>query len=502
MQKEFKILFLDDDPMIRKLFQSFFAASKANSTTYLSKDGKSIPYTFNLTCRASGEEGVAIVQKACAEQHPFSVAFIDIRMPPGMDGITTAAEIRAIDQDIEIVIVTGDMIVDLSQIHTAVHPLHKVLLLNKPFTRLEIQQTVLSLSEKWAALIQNRKLLKNLEAAVDQTSQEIVKTRDNYREIFENATEIILSLSLDGQLLFVNPMWEKLLGYTKTQIQQKSIYEYIAPNRRTEFRSLLGQVSSGRSEIMVETALVAKSGAKIYVEGSIVPRYRDGEIIGLSVFLRDVSERKEMETALHITTDNLRRIFPSVIHTLATTVEIRDPYTAGHQVRVANLCYRIATELKINESIVEGLYIAGQLHDIGKISIPADILSKPGKLHEAEYQLIQQHVMIGYNLLKNIEFPWPVAEYILQHHERNDGSGYPQGLKRDEISLESKILIVSDVVEAISSHRPYRPSLGVDAAREAIISGKGTLFEDEVVEACLSVLEQNPSSLDETKEFW
>ena len=502
VSKEFRILFLDDDQMIRTLFTSFFSAFQTSRTADLQQDNGDTPHTYDLTCKSSGEEGVEAVRRSLSEQAPYSVAFIDINMPPGIDGITTAAAIREIDQDIEIVIVTGDMVVDLNHIHNTVHPLHKLLLLSKPFTRIEIQQAVLSLSEKWAALRQNRKLLKRLETAVDITSQEIVKTRDNYREIFENATEIILSISMDGMLLLVNPMWEKLIGYTNTHAHRISLYDYIEQSRKAEFRSLVEHAASLSSDINVETVFLAKSGKKIFVEGSIVPRIRKGRTIGLSMFFRNVSKRKEMETALHITTDNLRKIFPGVIKTLASTVEIRDPYTAGHQVRVANLCHAIAEELNIDASIIEGLYIAGLLHDIGKISIPADILSKPGKLQAAEYQLIQQHVDIGYNLLKNIEFPWPVAEYVQQHHERNDGTGYPMRLRRDEISLESKILIVADVVEAISSHRPYRPALGIEEALNVITKGKGQLFEDSVVDACLTVFTQRDFSFSDDHSYW
>lgn len=496
MVKEFKILFLDDDQMIRKLFLSFFSAERSGTLTSISQDGKEQPYLFDVTCKASGDEGIAAVEEACAANSPYAVAFIDLRMPPGIDGIETATRIRAKDPDIEIVIVTGDRIVNLSQIHTAVQPLHKLLLLNKPFTMLEIQQTVLSLSEKWAALRDNRQLIAHLESAVDVSYKEIVKTKDNYREIFENTNELILSMNLDGVILFANPIWEKLFGYADTQ-RQDSILDFVEAQKRGKFSKLLEGVIHKKSELSVETTLIGKSGEKIYVEGSILPRIRDGEIVGLSIFFRNVSDLIRVETALTITTDNLRKIFLQMIQTLTATVEIRDPYTAGHQVRVANICHKIATELKLKKNSIEGLYIAGLLHDIGKISIPADILSKPGKLSESEFNLIIEHVSIGYTLLKNIEFPWPVEEYLLQHHERNDGSGYPNGLKQDEISLESKILIVADVVEAISSHRPYRPARGIEEAIKVIIEGKGTLFDPGVVDACVRILSKKDFAFNE-----
>ena len=164
-------------------------------------------------------------------------------------------------------------------------------------------------------------------------------------------------------------------------------------------------------------------------------------------------------------------------------------YTAGHQTRVANLAQQIAQTMSLPSDEIEGIYIAGLLHDIGKIAIPAEILSKPSKLLDLEFSLIKTHVVVGYEIIKQIQFPWPVDTYLLQHHERNDGSGYPNGTKKEDILLGSAILIVADVVEAISSHRPYRPALGIDFAISEISKNKGILYDVNVVEACLTVLQ-------------
>ena len=186
---------------------------------------------------------------------------------------------------------------------------------------------------------------------------------------------------------------------------------------------------------------------------------------------------------------DLRRNFVGTIHTIAATVEARDPYTAGHQKRVADLAIAIAREMKLADEKVEGIEIAGKIHDLGKIKVPAEILSKPGKLSDLEFQIIQTHPQVGYDLLKEIEFPWPIAEMVLQHHEKMDGFGYPQGLKGGEIMLEARILAVADTVEAMSSHRPYRPALGIEKALIQIKKDKGTLFDPDVVDACLKVFE-------------
>jgi len=175
------------------------------------------------------------------------------------------------------------------------------------------------------------------------------------------------------------------------------------------------------------------------------------------------------------------------IHTIAAMVEVRDPYTAGHQKRVADLAGAIASEMKLPDEQVEGIKMAGTIHDLGKIRVPAEILSKPGKLSELEFNLIKAHPQDGFDLLKNIEFPWPLAQIVLQHHEKMDGSGYPKGLKKDEILIEARVLCVADIVEAMSSHRPYRSALGIEKALEQITLDRVTLLDPDAVDACLRV---------------
>jgi len=172
---------------------------------------------------------------------------------------------------------------------------------------------------------------------------------------------------------------------------------------------------------------------------------------------------------------------------IASTVEVRDPYTAGHQQRVAQLAVAIAKEMRLPEDQVEGIKFAGVIHDLGKIKVPAEILSKPGKLSKAEFELLKGHPQSGYDILKAMDFPWPIAEIVLQHHERIDGSGYPDGLKGDETRVEARILAVADVVESMTSHRPYRPALDLDVALAEIDQGKGRIYDSAAVEACLKL---------------
>lgn len=188
--------------------------------------------------------------------------------------------------------------------------------------------------------------------------------------------------------------------------------------------------------------------------------------------------------------EKLRKSLEDALQAISATVEMRDPYTAGHQRRVAHLAVAIAKEMGLSEERVHGLHLASIVHDIGKIHIPAEMLSKPGRLNEIEYSLIKVHPQAGYEILKEIDFPWPIARAVLQHHERMDGSGYPHGLKREEIIVEARILSVADVVEAISSHRPYRPGLGIEAAMDELKKNRGTLYDPAVVDACLRLIQE------------
>jgi putative nucleotidyltransferase with HDIG domain len=192
----------------------------------------------------------------------------------------------------------------------------------------------------------------------------------------------------------------------------------------------------------------------------------------------------------------LQKAMDGVIHAMSLVVEIRDPYTAGHQRRVAELAKAVAREMGLSEWQMMGVHVAGLLHDVGKVAVPTEILSKPGKINKYEYSIIKNHCQVGYDILERIDFPWPVTRAILQHHERLDGSGYPEGLSGGDIVLEARILGVADVVEAMSSHRPYRPALGLDSALEEISQAKGVLYDSTVVDACLKLLKENKPEFD------
>jgi response regulator RpfG family c-di-GMP phosphodiesterase len=235
---------------------------------------------------------------------------------------------------------------------------------------------------------------------------------------------------------------------------------------------------------------IVQQGASDFIQKPV----RIAEFIArLKRVLVERTGRAELKTALadvQLNLDKFQRAMEGFVHAISVAVEKRDPYTAGHQERVADLVCAIAEDMGLDHDAIYGLRMASVIHDLGKITVPAGILSKPGKLSNLEYELIKSHVQAGYDILKQIEFPWPLAEVILQHHERLDGSGYPQGLHAEDIMLPARILSVADVFETMASHRPYRPSLGLDHAIAELTQNSGILYDPAVVNSCLRVIKQ------------
>jgi putative nucleotidyltransferase with HDIG domain len=203
----------------------------------------------------------------------------------------------------------------------------------------------------------------------------------------------------------------------------------------------------------------------------------------------------KLEIQLKDAMKQLQRALYETIDAITLMSEIKDPYTSGHQKKVAIISSAIATELGLSKDTIDGIYVAGLLHDVGKISVPNDILAKPGKLNEGEFIIIKNHPVVSYNILEHIEFPWPIASIVNQHHERIDGSGYPHGIQGNEMSIGSRILSVADVVEAMTAHRPYRPALGLKKALSEIENNKGILYDREITEACIKVFKEKKVKL-------
>lgn len=314
-------------------------------------------------------------------------------------------------------------------------------------------------------------------------------SEEKYRTLTENINIGVYrnSVGPKGEFIEANPAIIKMFGYKNKEdflsIKVSDLYEN-SEDRRI-FNSRMLSFSSVRDE---ELRLRKKNGIMFYGSVSAVAvKDEQGRIKYYDGVIEDITERKRSDEIKRSFKD-LRRTLEGTVHALAVTAETTDPYTAGHQYRVSSLACAIARKMGLPEKQIEGIRIAGILHDIGKIYVPPAILNRPGKLVEIEFSLIRAHPSVGYNILKSIDFPWPIAEAVLQHHERLDGSGYPKGLKSEGIILEAKILGVADVVEAMSSHRPYRPAIGRDISINEISRNKGILFDADVVEACIKVL--------------
>jgi PAS domain S-box-containing protein len=261
--------------------------------------------------------------------------------------------------------------------------------------------------------------------------------------------------------------------------------KYYVPEYVPLIRDRIMRTLNNNEKFVEEVELITLSGERLWVELRGLAAVTDGQNPSVIGTIQDISERKKAEDKLQQTLESLRKAVGTTIQVLVSAVESRDSYTSGHQSRSADLACAIATEMGLAQEKIEGTRMAGIIHDIGKLSIPAEILSKPTKLTEIEFALIKEHARSGYEMLKDVESPWPLAEIVYQHHERMNGSGYPRNLKGDEIIMESQILAVADVVEAMASHRPYRAALGIDAALEEIEKNRGILYDNAVANACL-----------------
>ena len=329
-----------------------------------------------------------------------------------------------------------------------------------------------------------------------QSEQALLKSEERYRMIFNHSPLGVMHFDSKGVIVDVNERFAQIMG---------------APREK-----LLGldMLDKFRDQAMLRAVKEALGGIFGYYEGdylsvtggkttplravcqSIITD--DAIFLGAVGIFEDITERKLAEEHLKETLESLRKAFSTTVQVLVSAVESRDPYTAGHQTRSADLARAIATEMGLFQDRIDGIRMAGSIHDIGKMSVPAEILSRPTKLSEIEFGLIKVHASKGFEMLKDVESPWPLAQIVYQHHERMDGSGYPRGLKGEEIIMEARILAVADVVESMASHRPYRPALGLNAALEEVEKNKGTLYDADAVDACVRLFREKGFQLEGT----
>jgi response regulator RpfG family c-di-GMP phosphodiesterase len=495
--KPYRILAVDDELTILGLYEQILSPHFVkNGDESKQNDRPKTPFlttpNFEVTCCNQGDQAVEAVKLSLKEGHPFALAFVDLNMPPGPDGNWTAARIHKLDPGINIILVTGYAATDSDAIKFESDFADKLLYLQKPFHRQEIIQFATALGNKWQAERELRKLHGEMESLVEQRTEELVTANKqlqvevenrrtaqkalhmsemNFRNMINNNADGIIIFDQNSIVRFMNPASENIFGIRAEQLVGQTFDHLVAPGKPIELDLISGDGTSATAEMRVmETEW---EGEKTFLAS-----------------LRDITERKLMSQGLQNNLDDLKQAVNGTIKAIALTVEMRDPYTSGHQHRVASLTRAIAAEIDISSDQAEGVFMAAAIHDIGKISLPAEILSKPVKLSDIEMQMIQAHSQVGYDILKGIDFPWPIADIVLQHHERMDGSGYPNKLSGNDILLEARIVGVADVVETMASHRPYRPSIGLDKALEEITQNKTVLYDPQVVDACIALFTQ------------
>jgi PAS domain S-box-containing protein len=308
--------------------------------------------------------------------------------------------------------------------------------------------------------------------------------------------DMYYELDLKGNMVFFNEALLALISRSSEELQGMNFRKFMGPESAEYVFKIFGEIyKTGKPQLFVNE-IITKSGKIKYFESQAGLLFDENKRpVGFRGLARDITDRKKAQDERDHVLAKLRKTLGTMIQAMAAAVETRDPYTSGHQRRVSDLARSIAAQRKLTSDQVDGIRMAAAIHDLGKISIPAEILSMPRKLSQLEFELIKTHPQAGYDIIKDIDFPWPIANIILQHHERMDGSGYPHGLSGDKILLEARILAVADVVEAMASYRPYRPALGLEKALEEIIQNRGVLYDPETVDACLKLFKEKEYKL-------
>ena len=314
------------------------------------------------------------------------------------------------------------------------------------------------------------------------TEQALSKSAERYCSLFATCLEAVFSVDIPDNTRARNKGLDRLCGYCLEELTEMKSTDILPPECREELSEQVDEILSADEPISsIVHEILRKDGKRILIEQYLNSINRKDKLVGLQEFHSNITER-------NITEEQLKSSFVDLTKIVSRVIEFYDPYTAEHQQRVAELAHIAGENMGLAEDVIERLYFNGLLHDIGKISIPKSILTKPGELAEEEWALIRAHTKQGYSILKDANLPWPAAEVALQHHERLDGSGYPNGITGDKLSLEISILAVCDVVEAMSSHRPYRPARTTADVLKELKDGRGTKYNASVVDVMLPMI--------------
>ncbi len=476
---DIRILVVDDEPPILKLYERII------------RNGTADGCNWELSLCSTAQKALDTIRCGIAIENRFSLVFMDIDLASGRDGIWAAGEISRLDPDIYIVFVTGMPQVDIKDISARIQAPDQIFFLQKPFTKTEIWQFVNSLGARWTRDREYTKEKADFEGRIKSSTVRFEKTKSvlekevrkreameaaleeketQYRNIIEKNADAMLILDSRGIVLYINPAAEKLFDRKPGEFIGKMFGFSIISDQATEIE------------------IPRRDGSMIVGEMRTVEVtwYTNPAFI---VSIRDITLRKMIELQLKDSLNKYERTIRGTIQAMSVALEKRDSYTSGHQAQVARIATRIAKEMQLPEKVIEGMSMAAMIHDIGKIGIPAEILSKPTRLTSIEFALIKTHSEIGYSILQNIEAPWPIAEVVYQHHERINGTGYPQGLGLKDICIEARVISVADTLDAIASHRPYRAGLGRAFAVSEIKKYKGDYYDPDVVDTSLRLYE-------------
>ncbi|MEW6235481.1 MAG: HD domain-containing phosphohydrolase [Candidatus Omnitrophota bacterium] len=455
--KSYSILIADDDSFVRSIVE---------------KVGLELGWSVDLA--ANGEEALKRVR-----ERSHQVFVLDVKMP-APSGIELARKIMEREEAPAILILTG-----YAEMDRAVEAVKEGVFDYIQKDTIEIEGLKRAL--KHAAMYHESRLWGlHIRREREKTFRDIDRANKEFQAIIQLSSDLIFILNArTGQITDCNESACEKLEYSRKELLAKHMFDLSPTFNQATWEETVKRLQNGKLP-EIETLFHRQSGENFFVEISLAyVGLETGEYV--AAIARDITVRKRLEEESRHYFDRLHTTLIHTIRMVAMTVEKRDPYTAGHQQRAARLAVEIAKVMGVNGERREGLNLGCLIHDIGKIYVPSEILSKPGQLRAEEFNLIKMHAREGYEIVKHVQFPWPIDRMILQHHERMNGSGYPNGLIGSDIILEAKIIGVADVVEAMASHRPYRPALGEQKAFEEIVKNRGVLYDPEVVDACLQL---------------
>ena len=446
--KKINILYLEDNEMDVELVKTTLDKKKLN---------------YNLIQVSTKEE-----YSIALEKNKFDIILSDYFMPE-FDGMDALKKAKTIVPDVPFIIISGALGEEVA-IET----------LKGGATDYVLKQGLSRLSPAISRAIK--------EAETNEEKKQAEDRRKKYDFIVNTSKSFMILINRDYTYAAVNDAFCIAHNLPREKIIGKKIADIWGENNfKKIIKKNLDKCFSGIETNFQSWLEISNHDLRCF-EIAFFPYSSEGkEIEHVVEISEDITARKQAEEKLKQSYERIEKSLQGIIDALTSTIEIRDPYTAGHQRRVAKLACLIAKQMGFSDDRIEGIRIAALVHDIGKIYVPTEILSKPSVLSEPEFDLIKIHPQAGYDILKSIEFPWPIEEIILQHHEKMDGSGYPNGIIGETIILEARILCVADVLETMSSHRPFRPSRGIKKALNEIIKNRGIFYDPDVVDTCIKL---------------